>query len=77
MKQRFLRMKRQASDRYHFQLSYTQPGDNMTHQEHISIILQVIKSCTTLDQLKVLSKFHAGIPELRMAINERACEINQ
>ena len=53
------------------------PGDNMTHQEQIDVILQVIKSCTTLDQLKVLSKFHGGIPELRMAINERACEINR
>ena len=49
----------------------------MTHQEQIDVILQVIKSCTTLDQLKVLSKFHGGIPELRMAINERACEINR
>ena len=68
-------MKRQASDRYHPQLSYTQPGDNMTRQEQIDIILQVIKSCTTWDQLQVLSKFHGGIPELRMAINERACEI--
>ena len=47
----------------------------MTRQEQIDIILQVIKSCTTWDQLQVLSKFHGGIPELRMAINERACEI--
>ena len=47
----------------------------MTHQEQIDVILQVIKSCTTWDQLQVLSKFHGGIPELRMAINERACQI--
>ena len=49
----------------------------MTHQEHIDIILQVIKKCTTWDQLQVLAKHHGGIPELRMAINERACEINR
>jgi hypothetical protein len=47
----------------------------MTHQEQINIILQVIKNCTTWDQLQVLSKHHSGIPELRMAINERACQI--
>ena len=50
----------------------------MTHQERqaqIAIILQVIKKCTTWDQLQVLAKHHGGIPELRMAINERACEI--
>ena len=47
----------------------------MTHQEQIDIILQVIKRCSTWDQLQVLSKHHGGIPELRMAINERACQI--
>ncbi len=47
----------------------------MTHQEQIDIILQVIKRCSTWDQLQVLSKHHGGIPELRMAINERVCQI--
>ena len=47
----------------------------MTHQEQIDIIIQVIKSCTTWDQLQVLLKFHGGIPELRMTINERACQL--
>lgn len=50
----------------------------MTPQERqaqINIILEVISNCTTWDQLKVLSKHHGGIPELRHAINERACQI--
>ena len=79
MKQRFLRMKRQASDRYHLQLSYTQPGDNMTPQEYynqMDIILDIIKRCTTWDQLQVLAKQHGHITQIRYAINERACEIS-
>ena len=48
----------------------------LERQVQIDIILQVIKKCTTWDQLQVLAKHHGGIPELRMAINERACEIS-
>ena len=50
----------------------------MDHQEYlnqINIILDIIKRCTTWDQLQVLSKHHGHIAELRYAINERACEI--
>jgi len=50
----------------------------MTPQEYynqINIILDIIKRCTTFDQLKVLAKQHGHIAELRMALNERACEI--
>ena len=47
----------------------------MTCQEHIDIILQVIKSCTTWNQLQVLAKHHGHIAEIRYALNERACEI--
>ena len=47
----------------------------MTNQETIDIIIKCVKQCTTWDQLQVLSKHHGGIPEIRMVINERACEI--
>ena len=54
------------------------PGDNMTPQEYynqINIILDIIKRCTTWDQLQVLSKQHGHITQIRYALNERACEI--
>ena len=50
----------------------------MTPQEYynqIDIILDIIKRCTTWDQLQVLSKQHGHINQIRYAINERACEI--
>ena len=50
----------------------------MTPQEYlnqINIILDIIKRCTTFDQLKVLAKQHGHIAEIRYALNERACEI--
>ena len=49
----------------------------MNEQEQIDVIIACVKRCTTFDQLKVLSKHHGGIPQIRMAINERACELNQ
>ena len=50
----------------------------MTPEEYynqIDIILDIIKRCTTFDQLKALDKQHGHVPEIRQAINERACEI--
>ena len=50
----------------------------MTPQEYynqIEIILDIIKRCTTWDQLQVLAKQHGHIRQIRYAINERACEI--
>ena len=47
----------------------------MTNQETIDIIIKCVKQCTTWDQLQVLSKHHGSIPQIRMVINERACEI--
>ena len=47
----------------------------MTDREQINIILKCVKKCTTWDQLQILAKHHGGIREIRMAINERACEI--
>ena len=54
------------------------PGEKMTPQEYreqIDFILIVIRKCTTFDQLKALDKQHGHVPEIRQAINERACEI--
>ena len=54
------------------------PGENMDPQafyNQIDIILDIIKRCTTFDQLQVLSKQHGHIAHIRYAINERACEI--
>ena len=50
----------------------------MTPQEYYNqtnIILDIIKRCTTWDQLQVLSKQHGHITQIRYALNERACEI--
>ena len=47
----------------------------MTNQEQIDIIIKVISRCTTWEQLQVLSKHHGAIPQIRQAINERACQI--
>ena len=41
----------------------------------IDIIIESVKQCTTWDELQVLAKQHGAITEIRMAINERACEI--
>ena len=52
----------------------------MTHQEYlnqINIILDIITRCTTWNQLQVLAKQHGHIAEIRHALNERACEINE
>ena len=49
--------------------------DPQAYRDQINLILSIIKRCKTWDQLQVLAKHHGGIPEIRMAINERACEI--
>ena len=45
------------------------------YREQIDFILIIIRKCTTFDQLKALDKQHGHVPEIRQAINERACEI--
>ena len=49
--------------------------DPQAYRDQINIILNIIKKCTTFDQLKVLAKQHGHITEIRYALNERACEI--
>ena len=49
--------------------------DRQAYYDQINIILDIIKRCTTFDQLKVLAKQHGHIPEIRYALNERACEV--
>ena len=49
--------------------------DPQAFYNQIDIILDIIKRCTTWDQLQVLSNQHGHIAHIRYAINERACEI--
>jgi len=52
--------------------------NNQEQSEHracVMLILKVISRCKTWDQLQVLAKHHGHIPEIRYALNERACEI--
>ena len=49
--------------------------DRQAHRDQINLILDIIKRCTTWDQLQVLAKHHGHITEIRYALNERACEI--
>lgn len=50
--------------------------DPQAYYNQIDIILDIIKRCTTFEQLQVLSKRHGHINQIRYAINERACEIS-
>ena len=49
--------------------------DPQEYYNQIDIILDIIKRCTTWDQLQVLAKEHGHITQIRYALNERACEI--
>ena len=48
----------------------------MTNQETLDIVITCIKRCTTIDQLKVLRKLHAGNSAVQSAIITRTRELH-
>ena len=49
----------------------------MTNQETQDIIITCVKHCTTIDQLKVLRRLHAGNGPVQSAIITRTRELHQ
>ena len=48
----------------------------MNNQETIDIVITCVKRCTTLEQLKVLRRLHAGIGPVQSAIITRTRELH-
>ena len=49
----------------------------MTNQETLDIIIACVKRCTTIDQLKVLRRLHAGNGFVQSAIITRTRELHE
>ena len=49
----------------------------MTNQETQDIVITCVKQCTTIDQLKVLRRLHAGNGPVQSAIITRTRELHQ
>ena len=49
----------------------------MTNQETLEIVITCVKQCTTIDQLKVLRRLHAGNGPVQSAIITRTRELHQ
>ena len=48
----------------------------MTNQETQNIVITCVKQCTTIDQLKVLRRLHAGNGAVQSAIITRTRELH-
>jgi len=48
----------------------------MTNQETQDIVITCVKHCTTIDQLKVLRRLHAGNGSVQSAIITRTRELH-
>ncbi len=49
----------------------------MTNQETLDIVIACVNQCTTLEQLKVLRKMHAGNGFVQSAIITRTRELHE
>ncbi len=48
----------------------------MTNQQTLDIVITCVKQCTTIDQLKVLRRLHAGNGFVQSAIITRTRELH-